>query len=153
MGLVKKEYAGPVYSFFHVLNSTGVRANELLDVQKWSYDSDSSLFVLQTSKKGNKRYFNSKELHPIFIKGIQENINPFHLRTSETFRYIFKKIRPYPIFVSTSKELTLHVFRHKTIIKLNRGGLSNEQIARKMGLVALETVEWYLTAHISKKIV
>jgi len=153
MSSLGNQYTGSVYWFFLVLRNTGSRGAEVLDLSRWEYEEETAQVILRPKKRGDIRTFDSSIFPVGYLNLIKQGQQNLGIRSLESYRDIFKRHRPYPLFISATKEITLHLPRHEYIRNLYRENYSINQIMLKMGWRSEETVHWYLSAKITDELI
>ena len=127
------QYFCPVfYPFFSVMYSTGVRAVEVANLERWEILTDDYV-KLVTAKKNEDRLFEVKNIEPLFIKLVASQNSSIMSPSYTQLSYTFKKLFIYNEVYVGSKRSGLHLFRHNYAKQLVNKGYSTKEIQRKLG--------------------
>jgi hypothetical protein len=113
--------------FFRDLYKTGCRPNELLQVERWNYISDSEI-ILTPLKDNLPRAFIAADLSPSLLFAIQNNIKPYQSLTS-----VMKKILPLVKIQTIDKSAIDYMFRYNKVKTLKDQGESDSEIQSRFG--------------------
>jgi hypothetical protein len=127
--------------------NTGLRANELLDLTRWSKNIDEDL-VCDTEKGSNNRKFSQWELTPFFVASFLAGDNPYQYNSFSTVNLYFQRWLPCARVVTQNKNLGVCLFRHNKIKLMKDEGYSFEQIKLYFGEVELNNILGYYNSEI-----
>ncbi len=115
-------------NLFDMLNRTGLRLNELTDMNRWAVVEGYG-FSCILEKGSGVRMFPSSEIPSYFVEQFNSE-NPYfnHLNTS-TANYYFRQFYPKVKCYVGDKGIATHLFRHRFVKKLEADGLTVGQIS------------------------
>lgn len=130
-------------ALFQVLYNTGLRAQESIQLNRWSL-YDTSNYLVTTSKSSHNRII-SRALVPEPIQNqiILQTLK-FKVITYDTLLNYFEKMSKGIIFSVGGKKTALHLFRYNYARKLQAGGKTVEEIRHSLGHVSIENTNIYL---------
>ena len=128
--------------------NTGLRANELLQISRWSKNIDDK-FICDTEKGSNDRIFESSELTPFFIASFLAGEEPYLYNSFSTVNLYFQRWLPYAFCRVNSKNLGVCMFRHNKIKQMKDNGQTFEQIKLYFGEVELNNILGYYNSQIT----
>lgn len=114
------------------LMNTGVRPMELLTINRWQYNNPSNI-TLNPLKGNNQRTFTESELTDALVFAIQFQIKPYEHLTLRQLESVNKKILPVSQITTTKKSAISYLFRYNYVRQLSVSGMSDTEIAIKMG--------------------
>ena len=124
-------YPGQV-QFLQDLKNTGARPNEILDTTRWTYINDSDI-RLQPLKGNALRYFTISDISLSLFWGIFYQVRPYEGATLRQLESVTKKILPVSLIVGGNRSAISYLFRYNYVRQLYIGGMSDADIAIKMG--------------------
>lgn len=124
-------YPGQI-QFLQDLKNTGARPNEILDTTRWTYINDSDI-RLQPFKGNSTRYFINTDLSFSLYWSIYFQVKPYEGLTLRQLESVTKKILPVSEIYGNNKSAISYLFRYNYVRQLYIGGMSDSDIAIKMG--------------------
>ncbi|MCB0553822.1 MAG: site-specific integrase [Phaeodactylibacter sp.] len=128
---------------FKTLYDLGFRVTELRGAHLWLLTNEGDV-VAPTLKNGDPRIIPLADFHPLMRKTVLDGVNYVYKSHYVTYDKYFQEHKGCVSLAAGGKELSTHAFRHNVIKKLHAQGLSLEQIADRMGLRQLATVQQYI---------
>lgn len=130
-----------LYNLLGVLYSTGLRANEVLETDRWSsYDNDYYIVQLE---KGQQTRLIDKNLFNDQIAPYYNNQSSLGVYTYSSVRYSAAQASPIIKFGNNTNRTVLHMFRYRFIKDLWDSGLTISQIKDVTKQTSTATVEIY----------
>lgn len=114
------------------LKNTGVRPEEVLNYNLWTYNSPTNI-QLQPLKGNNTRYFLESEITMNLRNAIIFRHPPYERLTLRQLESVNKKILPVQRITTQTKSAISYLFRYNYVRQLSVGGMSDNDIAIKMG--------------------
>jgi hypothetical protein len=139
-------YPGQI-QFLQDLYNTGCRPKEIINTSLWTYNNDSDI-RLQPLKGNNTRYFISTDLSFSLYWAIYFQIKPYEGLTLRQLNCVTKKILPVSVIYGKNKSAIDYMFRYNYVRQLAASGMSDADIAIKMGWSSATLASSYRTAAI-----
>ena len=129
--------------YFNVLMNIGCRIEEVTNCNLWNIQ-DPSHPELQTVKRGGIRYFDNNEIPINYINNIRAGKQRGYFYSASAIRRIYNQLVVYRDIKVKSKDISIHLFRHRYIKQLYANGETITSIARALGYVDEETAKYYV---------
>lgn len=114
------------------LMNTGVRPHELLNYNLWTYNSPTDI-QLQPLKGNNTRFFLESEITTNLRNAIYFRHPPYERLSLRQLESVNKKILPVQRITTQNKSAISYLFRYNYVRQLSLAGMSDADIAVKMG--------------------
>lgn len=137
--------------FFQVLYDTGLRAEEVLEQKRWSYEGN-GVWGVKCCKKSNYRMFYAHELNDQFVKEMLRNTGRYLAINYSSLNYFLTKCLKGLRFSVGNKGIYLHLFRYNYVRRLSASGKSVEDISNKLGHKNVDNTLGYLKNPITYEI-
>lgn len=145
---IGSSYFSSSWVLFKTLYDHGFRITELKGAHQWLVTNEAEV-VARTLKNGDPRIIPLADLHPLMRKTVLDGVNYVYRSHYVTYDKYFQEYKGFLSLAAGGKELSTHAFRHNVFKKLHAQGLSLGQIAERMGLRQLPTVQQYVYSEIT----
>lgn len=116
---------------FQLLYNTGLRINEVLEVERW-VPLGPDFFEVQLSKREDTRTIPASSIPP-GILDYYANQQPYYLETYSAVNNTFRRYTPGIVIERKKKTTLLHAFRYRYIKALHASGMSLADVAAAVG--------------------
>lgn len=140
-------YYPELREYFKLLELSGCRTTEPLDVSRWTF-VDSATLLLQPLKGNNQRVISVGSSCPNFVEDVRLRRKPFKGRTLANVYSAFDDIRNFRNLKSQDKPISVYIFRYRFIKSLYASGMNIQQVANTMGYTSTDTPQYYLQAEL-----
>lgn len=131
---------------FQLLFNTGLRVNEVLEVERWQPVGQAS-FTVQLSKREETRQIHGSNI-PAGILHHYVQQQPYYLETYSAVNNTFKHHTPGIVIRSKKKSTLLHAFRYYYIKQLYASGMTLAEVAEHMGHKVQASTAGYILAQV-----
>lgn len=135
-------------ALFQAMYNTGLRACEVLEVERWR-DIDSEYFEVQLSKGEGSREIPIVSIPEILRDAYTAQV-PFFLETYSAVNNLYKRTGPVLHFGENEKRTTMHAFRYRFIKMRAAEGRTVSEIAQEIKHVNLANTARYMLDRINK---
>jgi len=135
------------FDFFLNQYNTGLRFNEVWNVDRWSLDTESE-FVCDTAKGSNNRTFSDTKITTILQSSADSETEIYTTCRYKSLSYWLKLVwAPYSFWLD-NKMIGTHIFRHNLVRKMDDAGYKVAEIASYLGEVDTGNITGYLASKI-----
>lgn len=99
-------------AFAETAYKTGLRVNEILNIDRHIIDIDEERILIRTEKTNNIRTINANNVSRLIKERINIGVAPFMRITYSQLNLQLKKAGLYDITVNGNKRTTAHLYRH-----------------------------------------
>jgi hypothetical protein len=138
-----------LFDMFTNFYNTGLRANEILQQNRWSITIDNK-YLCDTEKNSLNRIFEESELTTMFVNGLKNNYNPYDFNSYSTCKIYFSRFLGLSGIYHDTKKLQLSLFRHNKAKLLHDKGMTDEQIKEYFGEVEIMNMRNYIYSELMK---
>lgn len=137
-------------SLYQLLYNTGLRAQEAIQLNRWSI-YDLSTYLVTTSKSSHNRLISRALVPEILQNQIIIQTLKYKVITYDTLLNHFEKMSRGIVFSVGGKKTALHLFRYNFARKLLDQGKTSEEIRVNLGHVSIENTNIYLNSTVEIK--
>lgn len=138
-------YSNLMSSMFKIMFNFGVREGEVMQLERWSLNIDTT-YSLQTEKGGGIRTFNNTDLDTIYKHAIASPPSSGFLYSTRQLRDCFNKFSPYHEIFTLRKRISCHLFRHNFIKQKVQDGFTYDELRALLAVSDSYVPEYYNTS-------
>ena len=133
-------------AIFRLMYNTGLRANEALEVDRWTVAGTDS-FEVQLSKDEGTRIIPYSSVPDSIIENYKNKVQYIY-QTYSSINNTFKRFAPGFIINEDTRRTTSHIMRYRYMQQLKADGLSIAEIAVVMGHINTANTAKYVSSDI-----
>lgn len=135
-------YLGNYYYLFVLLEASGCRVTEVLNIVKSDINSRGQLFVIGL-KKGQNRLIECHLATDYLLKCVRNNIEPFANLNRFTAYRLLKNIGIGKVKGGNQVSSVTHIFRDNYVRRLRELKMTDEDRSRLIGHKNIKSTEYY----------
>lgn len=132
-----------LFDLFTNCYNTGLRINELLELNRWSL-LENDIYLCNTEKGSNNRQFTSNELTELFKNSIIHGFNCYEYNSYSTVNRYFSRYLAVTGIYHETKKMQLNLFRHNKAKLMHDLGFSDLEIKNYYGEVNIDNMRNYI---------